>query len=240
MVTTDTVAQWTLREMAIASLMAVAIVLGGGALVAAFMPQDSSTFMPYLGPLFIAVLELLLFAPIAWVLGRHTLPWSVVGLRTPVAGWSVALALLFTGLFISYAVIIAWGLILIQFDMRPQPNIFPTVFGTGRLVFVMVYVAGAIVAPLAEEVFFRGFLFNGLRQFGLLVAYGVSAGVFALVHFTPTALPALFGLGIVLAWLYNRTESVWPPIFLHTFVNSLTLILWYLEATNALPTPAVT
>lgn len=226
--------------MAIAGIMAVAIVLGGGGLVAAFMPEDAGTLIRQVGPLLIALFELLLFVPIAWVLRRHNLDWRAVGLRVPSNGWIAALGLLFTGIFVSYAVLIAWGLVLVQFDMRPQPNIFPTVFGTGPVVFVMVFIAGALVAPLAEEVFFRGFLFAGLRQFGLPTAYAVSAGIFALIHFTPAALPALFGLGVVLAWLYNRTDSVWPPIFLHTFVNSLTLVVWYLEATNALPTPAVT
>lgn len=226
--------------MAIAGCMAVAIVLGGGAAVAVLIPQGGDSIIRQFGPLLIAILELLLFVPIAWVLRRHNLAWRAAGIRAPSTGWSVALALLLTALFVSYAVIVAWGLILVQFDMRPQPNIFPTLFGTGRIVFIMVFVAGAIVAPVAEEVFFRGFLFAGLRQFGLPIAYAVSAGVFALIHFTPAAFPALFGLGVVLAWLYNRTASVWPPILLHTFVNSLTLILWYLEATNALPTPAIT
>jgi membrane protease YdiL (CAAX protease family) len=94
------------------------------------------------------------------------------------------------------------------------------------------FVAGALivaVAPLSEEIFFRGFMFGGLRRRLPMWAAAVIAGaVFGLLHYTgPDSIgvvPQLAVLGVLLAWLYERTGSLWPPIILHVANNGLALI----------------
>lgn len=91
-----------------------------------------------------------------------------------------------------------------------------------------VLVVGA--APFTEEVFFRGFLFAGLRR-GLPFAAAavLSAGIWGLFHFTGAdawgVVLQLATFGVILAWLYERTGSIWPPIALHTFNNALAFAL---------------
>ena len=82
------------------------------------------------------------------------------------------------------------------------------------------------VAPVAEETFFRGFLFGGLRS--KLPRWGaalISGLVFGGVHAPegPTAVVPLAMLGFVLAYLYEETGSLWPCMFAHTVNNSLAL-----------------
>ncbi len=94
------------------------------------------------------------------------------------------------------------------------------------------FVAGALIvaaAPLSEEIFFRGFMFGGLRRRLPMWAAAVIAGaVFGLLHYTgPDSIgvvPQLAVLGVLLAWLYERTGSLWPPIILHVANNGLALI----------------
>jgi membrane protease YdiL (CAAX protease family)/uncharacterized RDD family membrane protein YckC len=94
------------------------------------------------------------------------------------------------------------------------------------------FVAGALIvaaAPLSEEVFFRGFMFGGLRRRLPMWAAALIAGaVFGLLHYTgPDSIgvvPQLAVLGVLLAWLYERTGSLWPPIILHVANNGLALI----------------
>jgi membrane protease YdiL (CAAX protease family) len=82
------------------------------------------------------------------------------------------------------------------------------------------------VAPVTEEVFFRGFMFNGLRRgTSFAVAALVSAAIWGVFHYTGEGswgvVLQLTVFGIVLAWLYERTGSVYPTIAVHGFNNAV-------------------
>jgi membrane protease YdiL (CAAX protease family) len=83
-----------------------------------------------------------------------------------------------------------------------------------------------LLAPVCEEVFFRGFFYAGLRtKWSLWPSALLSGAVFGLVHAPtgPTAAIPLAGLGVGLAWLYNKTGSIWPCIFAHFLNNALAI-----------------
>ena len=77
-----------------------------------------------------------------------------------------------------------------------------------------------LLAPVFEELLFRGFLYRALRDLltpgGAMVA---SALVFALIHLQPGNLLPLAALGFVLAWLYERSGTLWAPILVHATWN---------------------
>ncbi len=84
----------------------------------------------------------------------------------------------------------------------------------------------AIVAPISEELFFRGMFFGGLRgRMSFLPAALISATVFGSLHLPTGAstVPPLVLLGFLLAWVYERSGSLWPAIILHVINNSLAL-----------------
>ena len=84
------------------------------------------------------------------------------------------------------------------------------------------------VAPLSEELFFRGMVFAGLRtRLALWPAALLSGVIFGLPHVPtgPLAALLLVILGTALAWLYERTGSLWPCIFVHTFNNALAVVV---------------
>jgi membrane protease YdiL (CAAX protease family) len=85
-----------------------------------------------------------------------------------------------------------------------------------------------ILAPVAEELFFRGLLLRGLwRSFGSRTAILVSAVVFGLSHFAgptvQTVLPILAttALGLVLGWVFLRTRNLAVPVMVHVLQNAL-------------------
>jgi membrane protease YdiL (CAAX protease family) len=93
------------------------------------------------------------------------------------------------------------------------------------LALVLVCVLVCVLAPLAEEVLFRGYLFTALRNWrGLWPAALVSGAVFGVIHAgsTPVGLLVpLAVLGVGLALLYAWTGSLYPPIALHAVNNAI-------------------
>ena len=82
--------------------------------------------------------------------------------------------------------------------------------------------AAVFVAPICEEVFFRGFVFMGLRQaMPLGWAIVLSAFFFAVAHGDPGSFAVLFIIGLALAFLRWRTNSLWPGILLHLVNNGI-------------------
>lgn len=76
------------------------------------------------------------------------------------------------------------------------------------------------LVPLWEEMFFRGYIHNVLRnRLGVWAAILVSSLLFGLFHLIPLQMIGAFTLGILLAWLYEKSGSLWLPIFAHALNN---------------------
>jgi membrane protease YdiL (CAAX protease family) len=82
--------------------------------------------------------------------------------------------------------------------------------------------AAVLVAPICEEIFFRGFVFSGLRR-AMPPGWAIflSALIFAVAHADPGSFAVLFIIGLALAFLRWRTRSLWPGIALHFINNGL-------------------
>ncbi len=86
----------------------------------------------------------------------------------------------------------------------------------------LVFLVLAIIPGICEELFFRGFLLNGLRASVRSVGAVVLSGViFAVFHFFIFKFVATAMLGIVLAWLCWRSRSIWPSVLAHAVHNGL-------------------
>ena len=90
--------------------------------------------------------------------------------------------------------------------------------------FAANFVVVALVAPIVEELTFRGLGFTLLERFGRWPAIVLVGVAFGLAHGLVDALPPLVVFGMCLAYLRSRTESVYPGIILHALYNSLVLL----------------
>lgn len=124
----------------------------------------------------------------------------------------------------------ALALLFSTFVLMPEQDDIARELGLrdGNLAIVLLVVAMiVVVAPVAEEVFFRGMLFAGLRtRFSLWPAAIISGLAFGIPHVTsgPTAAIPLSIFGVALAWVYNRTGSIWPCILIHALNNGIALL----------------
>lgn len=93
-------------------------------------------------------------------------------------------------------------------------------------VILHTFVAAAVIAPLAEEFLFRGYLYATLkRTIGALPSAVFGAVLFAAIHNNAVSLPGLFILALALTVAYEWSGSIWVPVFMHAFFNSLSLII---------------
>lgn len=85
---------------------------------------------------------------------------------------------------------------------------------------------GVFVVPIVEEALFRGFFFGALRRsMGPFLGAVLSSLAFAALHLSVTAFAPLFVLGLILAYLYERTGSLVPGIAFHAAFNAGSYLL---------------
>jgi uncharacterized protein len=91
----------------------------------------------------------------------------------------------------------------------------------------------AVIAPIVEELIFRGLILHGLRKnYTATTAIFISALLFSLFHLNPWQMPATFVLGLLLGWIMLRTRNIILAILGHSLNNFLVLLNNYLLATN--------
>lgn len=106
--------------------------------------------------------------------------------------------------------------------ITPEQDDFTRDFGPIWMQVLLV----VVLAPVAEEVCFRALLFGGFRhRFSMWPAALLAGSFFGLLHATTglSAVPVLIVFGVILAVVYEKTESIWPPIVLHFFNNAVAL-----------------
>ncbi len=87
-----------------------------------------------------------------------------------------------------------------------------------------------LIAPIAEELLFRGFLFGFLRQsFSVIVSVGISAACFAFMHGSLLSLQLVGGIIFALGYEYSR--NLWVPILLHIGANTAVLLIDQIKLT---------
>jgi membrane protease YdiL (CAAX protease family) len=86
----------------------------------------------------------------------------------------------------------------------------------------------AVLGPVGEEVFFRGFAYSALRKkYGVKKGILVSSLFFGAYHMIPWQIPYAVVAGVLLALVYEKTQSLYPPILFHIINNSVAVLgIW--------------
>jgi hypothetical protein len=226
---------WGPREIAQALGIVVAglIFLTGAAALVAAVAGLTFTDSQVLGVSLVATLflDLGLFGLAAvFSVGKYRLRWGALGFRPLVLDRAWVIAATVVGMFVTVGVYAAIVQLVGAEDLLPQSTLEGDVFDNRALV-VMAGILAVLAAPVAEETFFRGFLFGGLvKRLGIFGAALASGFLFSLAHAQPTTLIPFTFIGIVLAWSYVYTGSIWTNIGAHLIFNlisfSISLAGW--------------
>jgi len=138
-------------------------------------------------------------------------------------GLPVSHAILLGALLIAFSIGIT---VLTEFTGLPD---YTTTSVSNMLSNPLGVLAIAIIAPIGEEVAFRGAILQKLmdKGWGANGAIFISAIVFGLVHANPNQIFFACILGYLLGWVYVRTQSIVPCIGLHILNNLMSVILYY-------------
>lgn len=156
-------------------------------------------------------------------------PWAALGLMGPRAGTCLLLPpLVYLGilmpLYLSAVVsFLLCAVFHIPFEPQQLIRVFQRLDTPAQMAgFVMLAV---VVAPISEEMFFRGLLHGWFKSFmPTRLSIAITSLLFGAVHWHAPAFLPLTILGLALALVYEATASLWPSIALHAIFNLATLI----------------
>ena len=151
---------------------------------------------------------------------------AAIGIRLPAVKWGVKRGLLWSAGF-GLAAGLA-GVLIYSADKDPAALI------GGRLPasasqFVLLFIVGGLIGPIAEEMFFRGVVYGFFRRWGVLTALLISTGIFVLVHLLARpvqgfAIVQAIG-GVVFAASYELEKNLMVPITIHCLGNMAIFLL---------------
>lgn len=111
---------------------------------------------------------------------------------------------------------------------QTQEEMFAGVRSASLPQFIGILLAAAVIAPIAEEIFFRGYVFTAARRtYGVPVAFALSAVLFGLAHLNLQALIPILLIGLVFCYVYWKTGSLVPTMVAHAMNNAVALISLY-------------
>ncbi|MYE55063.1 MAG: CPBP family intramembrane metalloprotease [Chloroflexi bacterium] len=220
------VAPWSLRDVIVASVLLFPVGVGGSlglglALIRTGLVADK-TLAAVLGSV---LLPTTLLAG-AWIFGvrRHKVSLNSLGFRRTSLTSVTWLPLVALSIGLSatavYALLAQW----LGIDILVPDQGLEEIAALDGAAMLPTFAIVGLLAPFAEEVFFRGFLLAALASvIGGLRGALVSSAIFSVAHLNVGTLAPIFVMGMLLAWLYLRTGSIWPPIVAHAAQNLIAL-----------------
>jgi len=182
----------------------------------------------FVGLMATVALEALLFGIAAGLTaGKFDGGFALLGwVRRPIFAWLGWSALAVVLAWITLAVYAGVTNLLPFSDLRPQSNVPSGIFDHRQTVALGVFLT-VVTAPIAEETFFRGFMFNGLRRrLGFAGAATTSGMLFAFAHSAPSLIIPFTVIGVIFAYTYRRTGTLWANVTAHCCFNLVSVLVF--------------
>jgi len=163
----------------------------------------------------------------AWWFGvrKYKLSLKALGLRRPERGWPWLPFALVIG---AMSIVAVYSLSLSAAGIEPDTDLPDAVYDN-VLPLTIALILTTLIAPFVEEVFFRGFVYGGLaRRFGWVWGAIGSGLLFGAAHIANAGyvyvVPPIIGIGILFAWAYRYSRSLYTSIAAHFLFNLLQMI----------------
>lgn len=234
-------APWRIKEVLVILFSSVLLVASALA-ITGFLDLraviEGSSYKSYYVLIGLLVQWILILAPLIFITTRnHGFKFSYFGFAkiSFFKGlWKVIEAYL---LFIIISIIISILILYTNLKIpgyQVQEDILP-LFGDGNINLIIAGIVIVIIAPIAEEFFFRGFLLRSLsNKIGIYYGSIITAFLFAIFHFQWQSIIPIFILGLIINSLVIRTKSIYPAIAFHMLNNGISLLVQVLIANEVI------
>ena len=136
--------------------------------------------------------------------------------------WYSFLALIFIFMFSFVYVLILKFLLGIE----APPSKIEELISNNNISSNILIVVTAVIAPFCEEVYFRGFLYSAFKKsFGVTLGLFLSSLLFSLAHLELYSFFPILVIGWILAYIYEKTKSIFTVIFLHSVYNLILILI---------------
>ncbi|MHB1253403.1 MAG: CPBP family glutamic-type intramembrane protease [Candidatus Humimicrobiaceae bacterium] len=225
--------KWTLRDMLFSILFLIAVLTGiyfgiARIVIALKIGEriNSSnitnlSFSVLYGIQVILMLGVVWFYAIYWRRSR----WRDLGLTY----YSLIKTIWYSFLALFLIMLINFTYVILMtkvFKIAPPTSKIEELVSNKNVSYIMLLVVVSIIAPICEEIFFRGFLFQGFKKrWGVPAGIIISSALFSAAHLDLYNFLPLLAIGWVLAYLFLKTKSLLPVIFLHAAYNLLLILI---------------
>lgn len=228
---------WTPLEAVALLVVALTTFLGKDAVLGSALVEA----MPGQGRVFVRVAVLVAFyvvqVSVLMMLARKrgsTLfaAFGLTRIRASLRSWATAVGWVLLLLFATRIAAWVWGVIAQAIGIDPPGSAdggLAGIFGTGTIGLALTVGLVVIVAPLVEEMLFRGVLLSAIgSRWGAGVALFAQAVLFAAYHFSVWMLVPTFLLGLACGYLAQHRGSLWPAVALHALFNAVpvAIVFW--------------
>ncbi len=170
-----------------------------------------------------AVGFLLVYGLFVW---SKTVSWREMGFKKP--GWRNWIRYGLGGGILIFLLLMVFSALLSFVHPNTEPQYFEVLAAeeSGFWQVILLIICGSFLAPLLEEVLFRGLLYSLLREFLTVTPAVIIAGLaFGAMHLDFwRALPIACG-GMALCWLYEKTGNIWITITAHGLWNAIMMLM---------------
>ena len=127
-------------------------------------------------------------------------------------------------------IVIVYGLLVLAVEQvtgrdlsrLAEGNPLPDTDAMTSTVWAVLGLSVVLAAPLGEELFFRSLLFRAIgARWGLAAGMAMSGLLFAVVHFEISVVLPFWGIGVLFAWAYHKSGSLWTPVIAHAIFNGV-------------------
>jgi len=221
---------WVFTGFALASVIIAGALGGLKALGVSFVSVNEAVFS-FVAAALVYILSLTIVIGLPWVIKKYATTKEEIGLTRLPSWMDIALAPAgFVVYFIASSIIVlAISHLIPGFDVnQTQETGFENL--TQRYEYITAFIALVVLAPVAEEILFRGYLYGKLKKYvPVWVAIIVTSVLFGAVHGQWNVALDVFTLSIVLCSLREVTGNIWAGILLHMLKNSIAFYFLFIN-----------
>ena len=227
--------KWTIRDVFFAIIFLIVVLTGVyflyGKIVLVLNPGNQNSIINITNTSFSVLygIQVLLMVGVVWFFAIYWRRSTYRDLGLTYYSFIKTIWYSFLALLVIFGINFAYVFVVTNFfKIAPPENKIAELIVNKNISSIILLVVVSLIAPVCEEIFFRGFIFQAFKKsWGVFAGLFISSLLFSAAHLELYNIIPLFAIGWVLAYIFNKTKSLFPVIFLHAVYNLLMILVMF-------------